>query len=195
MPILLEPDDFVRAAARLGCSVRAIRALDHVESRGQGFLASGEPTILYEPHVFHRGSGGRFDGEVVHIGGAAWPLSYRRWKRGAYGPTGIQHTKLAAAVRLDREAALKACSWGRYQILGENHRRCGFTTVQAFVTAMYGSEQAHLSAFCAFIESDPKLHAALRTLDWRTVALRYNGSANVPTYSRLLAKAYNRFGE
>ena len=55
MPPSLTEADYAAAAGRLGCSVAAIKAVAKVESKGSGFLPSGEPRILFERHVFrHR---------------------------------------------------------------------------------------------------------------------------------------------
>ncbi len=54
----LSPDDFARAAKRIGCDVAAIRAVCHVEARGEGFDAKNRPVILPERHVFYRNLSG-----------------------------------------------------------------------------------------------------------------------------------------
>ncbi|OOV89142.1 hypothetical protein MF4836_34345 [Pseudomonas sp. MF4836] len=47
-----------------------------------------------------------------------------------YGPYGRpQYERLITAYRLDEEAALQACSWGKFQIMGFNYRAAGFDSV------------------------------------------------------------------
>ena len=97
-------------------------------------------------------------------------------KPGGYGKESAQYPKLAKAIELNRIGALKACSWGRFQILGENHKLAGFDSVedmvQAFVT---GGEAAHLEGFVRFIRSQSRLHRAVVEADATTMARIYNG--------------------
>lgn len=175
------------AAWMLGCDVAAIRAVAEVESGPQGaFLDSGEPVILYEGHVFHRLTGGRFD--------ARYPdLSFPKWKPGAYGTVSEQHLKLQRAAVLDRESALKACSWGLFQVLGSNHRAAGYPTVQRMVTAAYRSVDDHLRMFVNFIQSKGELIDALRAHDWPAFAAAYNGNGyRQNKYDEKMAAAYKR---
>jgi len=202
----LTDSDWRWAADSLGVSVAKIKTIAHVESGREGaFYDDGphadEPVILFEPHHFHKHTKGRFAQSMSPVlAGKRWPLSYRSWIRpnkragvDPYGPSSIQHEKLAAAAALDREAALKSCSWGRFQIMGSNYQACGFASLQGFINAMYTSERTQLEAFVGFIRSNGALLAALRAGDWDTVARHYNGPANVPVYGRLLRMAYRKF--
>lgn len=181
----LTPGDFRRAANLLGCRVPAIMAVAEVESQGSGFLPSGEPTILYEPHIFSRLTGHKYDRTHPQ-------LSYKTWKTGAYGPKSAQHGKLARAAELDRSAALQACSWGRFQIMGFNWRACGYATLQSFITAMYQSEGAHLDAFVGYVITRG-LADELQRLDWAGFAYGYNGSGYAANqYDVKMARAYAR---
>jgi hypothetical protein len=185
--------DFARAAHALGVEAAAIRAVAEVEAAGAGFLPDGRPAVLYEAHVFHRLTGGKHANAKDRRGVA---LSSPSWNKALYGATGAaQHARYEDARRLDPDAANKACSWGAFQILGENHKACGFLTSQEFVNAMFeDGAQAHLNAFVAFIKADPKLHNALRARQWATFARIYNGpgyAANA--YDQKMANAYARW--
>lgn len=195
-PVLhLTDADFARAATSLNVSVPIIRAVAHVEAAGRGFHnGSGiaRPVILYEAHVFGRLTSHRHQSVKDTRGNA---LSSRNWNRALYGPAGEwQHNgRLAPAARLNREAALRACSWGFFQIMGENHRIVGHPTIQGFVNAMYAGAGHHLDAFVEFIKSN-KLETALRTLNWREFARRYNGPGfEQNQYHIKLAEAFKRF--
>lgn len=154
--------DFEMAAAALSVEISAIIAVDKVESRGKGFLESGEPIILFERHLFKKYTGGKYDLTHPDISG----------KAGNYN--GDQHKKLARAAALDREAALKSASWGRFQILGVNHKLAGFDKLQDFINAMYRSEKDQLVAFVNFLKNTG-LDKPLRRLDFREFAKGYNG--------------------
>ena len=104
-----------------------------------------------------------------------------------------KYTKL-----LDEEAALKACSWGKFQILGDNHRLCGHTSVLTFVEAMNKSEYTQLEVFIQFIQNS-KLADTLQTKNWASFAYHYNGPRQdkgtkdiTDDYSYFLEKAYKK---
>lgn len=178
--------DFARAAATLEVSVARVRAVDAVESRGRGFHPdSRRPIILFEPHVFSKRSGGRFDDSHPSI-------SYPTWNTRPYPPSQAQrYVQLFAALDLDATAALKSASWGRFQIMGFNHLACGFSTVQDFVRAMVAGEAPQLLAFAAFVRANPPMLAALRSADWAGFARLYNGPAfAVHGYDQKLKVAY-----
>lgn len=182
----LTDGDIAAEAARLGCEPAAIRAVCEVESAGRGFLPDGRPKILFEAHLFGRLTGHRWDATHPSI-------SAPRWNRALYGPGGgHQYDRLAAAMRLDRTAALESASWGMFQILGLNFGRCGFAAVEAFVTAMGESEGRHLLAFGEFCRSGG-LDRFLCCRDWVRFALGYNGPAAAANdYEARLSAAYRR---
>lgn len=185
----LTDEDFSRAAAALDVEVCAIKAVAEVESAGAGFLPDGRPTILYEAHVFHKETGGRHVSAKDRKGVA---LSSSGWNRTLYGKTGAaQHDRYEDARALDADAANKACSWGMFQILGQNHRACGFDNSQEFVDAMWnGGPGAHLDAFVGFVKAN-KLDGPLRVKDWRAFAKGYNGPAYAANkYDQKMAAAY-----
>jgi hypothetical protein len=187
--------DFEHAAWLLKCDVPAIKAVAEVEAGPNGaFLDSEEPVILFEPHVFHRLTKGKWDGSRLAGNGNRsddkWrEISYPRWRKGWYGPVSVQHKRLQFAVTLDRTAALKSCSWGLFQIMGHNHKACNYDTIQRFVTAMYRGVGDHLLAFCQFIRHDSRLVDALRNHDWKTFKKIYNGPGE-NDYAERMDKAY-----
>lgn len=191
-PTTLTDADFERAAKALNVEVAAIRAVAEVESAGEGFLPDGRPAILYEAHVFHKESGAKHGGAKDRRG---VKLSVPKWDRTLYGRTGAaQHERYEDARALNADAANKACSWGMFQILGQNHEACGFADSQAFVDAMWsGGAAAHLDAFVAFIKAN-KLDGALRAKKWATFARGYNGpSFSANQYDKKMAAAYRKY--
>lgn len=183
MKQLTEPD-FVRAAAALSCEVAAVKAVCEVEAPKGGFLPDGRPTILFERHQFSKRTGGKFD--------AAHPDISNR-KPGGYVGGSAEHGRLERAASLDRDAALKSASWGRFQAMGFNSAACGHATLQSFINAMYDSEGAQLDAFVAFMLASPGLTKAIQSKDWTTLARLYNG-ANfaINSYHDRLRAAYRK---
>ncbi len=170
---------YAAAAWLLACDPLMLEAFGLVEAGSEGaFLDTGEPTILFERHVFSALTGGRFDGFVVPgtdpVDAASWRVISSP-KPGGYGPVSVQHRRLNAAVALDRNAALKSASWGLFQILGRNHAACGYPDVQRFVNAMIRSVDDHLRALTMFIRFDTRLLDAIRKNDYVTAAEIYNG--------------------
>jgi hypothetical protein len=182
----LTDDDFARAAAALACDVAAVRAVCAIEAPQGGFLATGEPVILFEAHIFSRLTGRRYDATHPSI-------SSRTWNRALYRIGLSEHQRLAEAVALDRDAALQSASWGRFQIMGFNWQRCGFPSLQDFINAMYASEGQQLDAFVEFVKS-AGLDDELRRLDWAAFARGYNGPSFAENeYDARLAAAYHSF--
>lgn len=178
--------DFARAAATLGVDKAVIQAFAKVESPRGPFDADGAPSILFERHKFHAFTNGKFDKVAPDLSNA---------EAGGYGLYSVQHDRLARAVALDRDAALRATSWGQFQIMGFNYELAGHPTLQAFVNAMYRSAGDQLDALVAFVQAVPGLLTALRARDWPTAARLYNGKAYaINRYDIKLADAFREFG-
>ena len=188
----LTDEDYERAAKRLGCDVAAIKAVAAVESRASGFLPDGRPVILFERHIFRR--------QLIQNGGNTAALEASRpdlvnRRPGGYIGGAAEHERLEDAAAINRDAAIKSCSWGKFQIMGFNWRATGNATLQRFVNAMYRDEGAHLDAFVAFLFAEG-LDDELVRHDWSAFAERYNGPAYKKNkYDAKLAVAYKRFAQ
>jgi peptidoglycan hydrolase-like protein with peptidoglycan-binding domain len=182
---LLGEADYDQAAQLLKCDIAAIKAVAEVESRGAGFLPDGRPKILFERHKFHSFTGGKYDGSNPDISNKA---------PGGYGPGGThQWDRFNVAAALDRNAAIKACSWGKFQVMGFNFQICGFSNLDDFYAAMQKSEGEHLNAFCNFISGN-NLGGALRNHQWATLAAGYNGADyKINQYDTKLASAFKKY--
>jgi N-acetylmuramidase len=186
----LTEDDYAAAAQALGCQVAAIKAVAEVESKESPFDAKNRPTILYERHIFARATvpPGKFNASHPDLSAKAG------YGPGGYGTKDAQYGKLARAYALDPEAALKAPSWGKFQILGINHKDCGYASVTEFVGAMTVSEREHLRAFARFVAASSTRLKALRNLDWAEFARLYNGPEYAKfKYDQKMAAAYRKF--
>ena len=162
--------DIAAAAAELGVEAAALMAVKAVESGPYGsFLDDGRPPILFERHIFHRQTGGRF---------ASHPdISHK--SAGNYGKGGAhQYTRLERAMKLDRQAALEAASWGAFQILGRNWAMLGYDSVDDLVASTM-SARGQLDGLVRYIRATD-LDDELRTHNWAGFARGYNG----PNYHR-----------
>jgi hypothetical protein len=157
------------AAGSMGVGLPEIWAVLAVETSGYGFLADRRPRILYERHLFHELTNGKFDdGDISDP------------QPGGYGaPGGHQYDRLARAMQLDRTAALKSTSWGLGQILGKNCAMAGVADVESLVHVMCDSEDSQAAAMAAFVRA-ARLDTALQRHDWTSFARGYNG----PDYAR-----------
>jgi len=182
----LTDTDFKEAADSIGCTVAVVKAVKEVESNGKGFLPDGQPAILFEAHKFSEFTNGQYDRSHPTI-------SSSRWNKRLYKGGVAEHVRLVNASALNRDAALKSASWGLFQIMGFNWRLCGYSSLQAFINAMYRSEGEQLKAFIGFVKSQ-RLDRHLRNLNWAKFAEGYNGSAYKENkYDTKLAAAYKKY--
>ncbi|AZB23580.1 N-acetylmuramidase family protein [Chryseobacterium bernardetii] len=178
----LTEQDYIDAAKELGCEVAAIKAVSEVEAPKGGFQADGRPTILFERHKFHEFTKGKYSKEFPDISNP---------RPGGY--TNDEHARLDKAAKLDRNAALKSASWGKFQIMGFNHNLVGFPVLQDFINAMYKSEGEQLKAFVKFIKAN-KLDDELRDKRWADFARIYNGrNYHINAYDKKMAAAYKKY--
>ncbi|WP_105461200.1 N-acetylmuramidase family protein [Escherichia coli] len=167
----IDDTDYEEAAKELGCEVAAIKAVAKTETGSYGSYFKFEdnddyvPAILFERHHFHKYTNGKYD-QFEDISN---PVA------GGYGATSIQYAKLVKAYTLDKKAALKSASWGKFQILASNYATAGYASPEDFVFALSKSEKNQLKAFVSFIKADRVLLHSIRTKDWLSFAQRYNG--------------------
>ena len=180
----LKENDYKQAAQLINCEVAAIKAVAEVESSGGGFLPDGRPKILFERHKFHAFTNGAFDATHPDISNKS---------AGGYGNGGThQWDRFNEAFALNPVAAIKSCSWGKFQTMGFNFQICGFATLDDFHTAMLKSEGEHLTAFCNFISGN-NLGGALRSHNWAAFAAGYNGADfRINDYDGKLRRAFER---
>jgi hypothetical protein len=190
--LVLQPDDFIDDAARLGCSIAAIRAVAFVESYGGGFCPDLFPKTLFEGHYFSRLTKGKYDKSHPTISFPKWTPETKKF----YGKGWqAERARLDLACTLDRTAALQSASWGTFQVMGANHAVCGFKTVQQFVNAMCKDSNAHLDAFTTFV-LESGLDDELRDLRWADFARKYNGPGYAANkYDVKMAQAYDKFNK
>ena len=168
----------------LGVGVPELLALLAVESKSCGFLPSRQPVILFERHIFHKRTNGRFSRASPDISDPT---------PGGYAGMAKEFPRLAKAVRLDRTAALLSTSWGAGQVMGFNHAAAGFGDVEQMVEAMQASEDAQLASVAAFLRAR-SLVSLLRARDWPALARAYNGPAFAKNkYDLRLAGAFEQF--
>lgn len=158
-------------AARLGVTILQLQAVARAESRGAGFDGQGRPKILYERHIFHRLTDGKYS-----------PSAFSLAKWGGYSESSWD--KLNAAVSKDPDAGFSSCSWGAFQVMGMHWSKLGYASPYALAHSTATSEKAQYDLLVGFIEMN-KLQDEMRAIspnpeDCRPFARGYNG----PDYAR-----------
>jgi len=153
-------------------------AIQSVESRGH------DDAVRFEPHLFLKA---RPDlaGQIPYTPSGA-PGSP------SYVTSETDRTALARAATLDNTAAVKAASWGAYQVLG-GRGIAEYGTATAF-TAAFWSDPAGTSdrLLISWFKVNPKALDAARRADWSDFVKRYNGPGGAAAgYPGKLAAALN----
>ena len=205
----ISEDEWKDFADDLKCEVNVLKAIAKVESGGNSAfwtindkaqIKATAPKIMFERHYFHRLTQGKHDQTNPDI---SWPVGYRRRKD---HPIGSAHAKLhdkrvdkddiydnkqdylrlINAYRLDKEAALRSASWGKFQIMGDNYAICDAPDVAVFVKTMCRSEAGQIELLAKFIRNKKNrkskktpwqnlLWEAVKQKDWTNIARYYNG--------------------
>lgn len=182
----LDDIDLPKLGALIGVGEDEIHAVLEVETSGGGFDSQGRPKMLFEPHVFYRNIRPHFRDGAVKQG-----LAYQRWGTKPYPKD--SYPRLELALQLDFEAALKSCSWGLGQVMGEHHKMLGYENVRDMVQAFMDDEEAHLKGMVDFIIAN-NIDDDLREHRWEVFARVYNGPGyRKNKYHIKLAKAYEKW--
>jgi hypothetical protein len=178
--------DYVDSGGRLGCNPANVLAFAEVEASGAGFV-NGYPKLLFEPHRFCKLTKGIYSGNHPTISYAVWgwrPYPHLMEDR---------YSQLLEAVGCDVYAGFSAASYGKFQIMGENHEACGYDNPWSFAFAQAFDEQTQLKAFEAFIRHAGLL-GPIQNGNWVALAKGYNGTAYAKNrYDVLLAQAARRW--
>jgi hypothetical protein len=168
----------------LGIGAAEIWTVVAVETRGCGFLPDRRPRILFERHIFHQRTDGAHDATDPSISSAL---------AGGYLGGALEYDRLARAMRLDRDAAMKSASWGLGQVMGFNAMLAGYRSVDSMVQDMVDREDAQLTAMANFLKAR-KLDVHLANHDWTEFARGYNGAEfKRNQYDTRLASAFRGY--
>lgn len=191
--------DLPEVGSKIGVGEDIVHTFIEVETRGTGFDKQGRVVILFEPHVFYRHLKGEKRARAVEQG-----LAYPKWGTKPYPKD--SYSRLVRAMEIDETAALKACSWGMGQIMGENFHMVGYDSVQHMVQAFADDEETHLEAMIEFvkhnsidddlrrIEAKTKAGQKVTAADWIPIVRVYNGAGYAKNdYHNRAARAYNKW--
>ncbi|TBW37012.1 N-acetylmuramidase family protein [Siculibacillus lacustris] len=194
-PSRLSDDDFQAAANRMGHDISPllIKAFAEVESGGKsGFGPDLRPIIAYEGHIFRRLSKHRFDKTHPLLSYPYKKKAGPEWKANNHDQATAWETLKTATV-LDHDAALQACSWGMFQVMGFNFKSCGYGTVDEFVAAMKAGEKGQLDAFVGYCIKKAGMIPAMAAKNFAFMATLYNGD-DFGDYDQRIKRAYHKLG-
>jgi len=201
----ISEQDWVYAVGVIGCEIEVIKAFAHVETKRSAFDQFLRPVIQYERHVFSKCSGHRFDATNADISGKCY-TSAKIAKDGTPIATTDRYVtdayaRFERAYLLDADAAIQACSWGMFQVLGVNYRDMNIDSPESFMRRACTSEKEHLRGlFVPFVMArhDGKyghgmLRNALIEKNWVNAAWLYNGpDYKKNDYANKLKDAYEK---
>lgn len=163
--------DIESLANRLECTPKQLRAVAKVESGGSAFDRFGRPKILFERHLFHRFTGGRF-------GISPW----NNPKGGGYNEDSWM--KLTNAACQDAGSAFAAVSWGKFQVLGMHWDKLGYPSALEMAYTTVTSEAAHYEMLARYVENFG-LKSALQKLSTSPASnVAFAKAYNGPAYER-----------
>lgn len=191
--------DLLNAALELNVELAAIKAVNQVESNGEGFRHDF-PVTRFERHVFWK--------QLVKHGIDPNTVSNASNKDILHenvrpkGDALNERAALQRAQQIHHEAALESASWGSFQIMGYHWEKLGYQSIDEFVSKMKINEAEQLQAFVRYIKKFNlakyiRLTANQNTLDlgnFADFASSYNGpNYKVNRYDTKMNNAYKKY--
>ncbi len=203
---------YAAAAKVLEVPYHHLRAVCEVESRGSAFLPDGRCVILFERHQFRKrlieaikntnvyeavkrdtAFTGEGQAQLIDFISNKYP-NICNAKSGGYLGGVSEHNRLRKAVSIQMETAYASASYGSFQIMGFNHKVCGYNSPLDMMLDFSKSEDKQIIGLVKFIMANKTMHQALRVGQWDVFAREYNGPAYaINNYDVKLAQSANRW--
>ncbi|HMN30136.1 MAG TPA: N-acetylmuramidase domain-containing protein, partial [Caldilineaceae bacterium] len=184
-------------ATKLGIDAAVAVAVLAVESGGDAFV-NGRMIIRFENHLFFDEWGK--DHQDLFFQHFAFVWQDHTWRPSAnlplqkfHGNQEAEWQVLTFAMSLNDTAAKLSTSMGAPQILGRNHKRVGYPTVQDMFNAFSSDERAHILGLFDFIRADADMVQALRSGNYLAFAGGYNGPGQPQFYADLIGQSVQGF--
>ena len=166
-------------AEEAGIPLAHIIAVFQVESAGSGFNEDGRLKVLYEPHVAYKYAKRPKEAraQAPHLFQPSWVDPSRVPKREWHPYRTTQEERwdmILQAAGIDFDAAVRAVSWGRFQIMGYWAEKLDYDSPMHFIERLYDGEAAHLDALFRYCRM-ANLMPALQKGDWYRFS-RYNSN-------------------
>lgn len=193
---LISNEVYEKEAKRIGIEVAMIQAIAKQESKRNSFWEEGQATILFERHKmweYLKKDLNKTDEELIKL--KEQDSSIVNNTAGGYGKYSEQYTKLEKAKKLDYTTALKACSWGKFQVMGFNYA-VKYSSPEEMEKAVNMCELQQFYFFLGYLENTSGMIQAIKNKNWESIASKYNGSNwknQNPDYAINIEKYYNEF--
>jgi hypothetical protein len=192
---IINDADFDEAAKKLGIDAELMKAIGEKESRGLGFRRVGHATILFERYKMrkHLIAAKAYSPAQIEELTRKYPNIINE-ESGGYNESSYDKLKLAKTINVD--CAIKSCSWGRFQVMGENVGWSAYSSAVELEAAMNVCDLQQFKYFVAFLNKKPGMLKALQAKNWEKIADYYNGTGwrtENPTYAGDIEKYYNKF--
>ncbi len=168
------------AADAAGISKTGMLALVEVETGGKPTEEDGRtPNFLFERHIFYREltkAGKRRQLQAAVQAGLAIPKWSKATQYRDERNSSMRLALLQRAKNVDEDCALRSCSWGLPQIMGNECTEVGFSSAKEMVD--YLTEHGvpgHIGVMIRFLKAR-RLVSAIERKDWPYVAFHYNGA-------------------
>jgi hypothetical protein len=96
----------------------------------------------------------------------------------SYGSLDEQYSRLVRAGEINRAAAIKSCSWGKFQVMGEYYRHL-YESAEELEKAQNYCALQHLQYFKVFLTKEKNLIDPMKNKDWTRIAQKYNGMSQI----------------
>ncbi|MCL2219785.1 MAG: N-acetylmuramidase family protein [Chitinispirillia bacterium] len=171
-----------------------LKAIGKKESRGTGFHKSGHAIILFERHKMYKHLKAKnCSAAELNKLTETYPNIVNK-ESGGYNVSSYE--KLKTAREIDYDCAVKSCSWGCFQVMGEYYGWL-YSSPAELDLAMCSCELQQFNYFVAYLEkSSAQMIPALKNRDWKKIATLYNGSGWVTmnkSYPVDIEKYYKQF--
>ena len=170
---------YIDAAKRLNVDTAAVKAVAKIEGGSKAFYPETNfPIVRMENHILRR---------YCSKNGLSCP----DFGANSYGIG--EWNRFKKAYDWNKDAAIYSTSFGLFQIMGFNHKSCGYNSLQSFYNAMSESADKQFDAFVSFIQKN-NLAQYIQSKNWAGFAYRYNGAGYAQNaYDVKLANAYAQF--
>jgi hypothetical protein len=188
--------DYDNAANDLGIEKELMKAIGKKETKSKSFYKAKQAIILFERHKMysHLKTADYSDEQLSNLQKENSDIIHPK-KSTNYGTTEEQYTKLEIAKSINYDAAIKSCSWGKFQIMGETYDFL-FSSLKELENSMNLCEMQQFQYFISFLQKKSGMLQSLKDKNWEGIASAYNGKNwknDNPTYATDIEKYYNEF--
>lgn len=190
-------DHFELLSTQLGVEREVLRAIAVAETGDKvpfkEYVAGKQhATILYERHYMYRLLKLKgYTVEQLNDLSTSEPKIVHTYQSGySYGTEQAQYERFLRASEIDKEIAIKSCSWGKFQVMGEYFARL-YKSSDELVEAQNYCALQHLQYFKIFLTKEKNMLEPMRQKNWLTIAKKYNGENQIG-YDVNISNAYDQ---